>query len=196
MFAIYHIGLVAAWALYGALHSLLAALPVKHWLMDRLGKYAHYYRMAYAVVAIITLALLLAYHFSIVSPLMWKPGPAENIGGTVLLMAGVAIMVICARKYFAWMVGIDIFFRQAVPHTLEQHGLHRYMRHPLYTGTFLFIWSLFLLAPRLSNLITCACITVYTLIGISLEEKKLMMEFGDDYRQYAKKVARIIPGIF
>jgi protein-S-isoprenylcysteine O-methyltransferase Ste14 len=79
---------------------------------------------------------------------------------------------------------------------LEQGGLHRYVRHPLYFGTLLFIWSLFFIYPYLNNLLACIVITGYTVFGAMLEEKKLVAEFGEKYVDYKKQVPMLIPGIF
>jgi len=70
---------------------------------------------------------------------------------------------------------------------LELGGLHRYIRHPLYLGTLLVVWSLFLFFPSLSNVLACFMITAYTLAGIRLEERKLLQEFGEDYAAIAGK---------
>ena len=71
--------------------------------------------------------------------------------------------------------------------------IHRYVRHPLYLGTFIFIWGLWLTLPYLSLLISNAIITIYTLIGIGLEEKKLELLFGESYKSYKKRVPKILP---
>src|SRR5882724_486658 len=71
---------------------------------------------------------------------------------------------------------------------LELGGLHRYVRHPLYLGTLLSVWGLFLFFPLLSNLLACIMITLYTLLGIRLEEKKLLLQFGETYASYRRKV--------
>jgi methanethiol S-methyltransferase len=52
---------------------------------------------------------------------------------------------------------------------------------------------LFLLLPYLSLLIANSIITVYTLIGIGLEEKKLVNEFGESYSNYQASVPKLIP---
>jgi uncharacterized membrane protein len=78
--------------------------------------------------------------------------------------------------------------------TLELGGLHRYIRHPLYLGTLLLVWALFLFFPLLSNLLACGMITGYTLAGIRLEERKLLRQFGEAYASYQRKVPMLIPG--
>ena len=72
-------------------------------------------------------------------------------------------------------------------------GIHRHVRHPLYAGTFLFIWGLFIFMPFASLLISNFIITCYTLIGIRFEEQKLLREFGRPYEEYKKQVPKIIP---
>ena len=47
--------------------------------------------------------------------------------------------------------------------------------------------------PSLSNLISCSCITVYTIIGIYFEEKKLVKDFGESYIQYRDETPMLIP---
>lgn len=72
-------------------------------------------------------------------------------------------------------------------------GLHKIVRHPLYLGTFIFIWGIFIAFPYLSWLISSLIITVYTLIGIRFEEAKLRKEFGAQYDEYCKRVPMILP---
>ena len=55
------------------------------------------------------------------------------------------------------------------------------------------IWGLWLLLPTVSYLACGLIITVYTLIGIVLEEKKLVIEFGETYTTYQKQVPKLIP---
>jgi protein-S-isoprenylcysteine O-methyltransferase Ste14 len=67
------------------------------------------------------------------------------------------------------------------------------VRHPLYLGTFLFIWGAWLIIPLVSFGITNVVITLYTLIGIHFEERKLVEEFGQSYISYSRQVPKIIP---
>jgi len=74
-------------------------------------------------------------------------------------------------------------------------GIHKFVRHPLYTGTFLFIWGLLILFPTVSVLITDIVITSYTLVGLRFEEHKLEKEFGAAYKKYKQNVPMLIPKI-
>ena len=97
-------------------------------------------------------------------------------------------MGICIKKYFKQMIGI----MPAVP-KLEISGIHKFVRHPLYLGTFLFLIGLFLAFPLLTNLIGVSIIIIYTLIGIKIKKKKLIKLFGSSYELYKEKVPMIIP---
>jgi methanethiol S-methyltransferase len=91
------------------------------------------------------------------------------------------------------MSGLQAIQNSETKNTLQQSGLHKYVRHPLYLGTLLFIWGLFLVFPLVSNFIAATIITVYVLFGIRLEEKKLRLQFGNSYAEYAKRVPGLIP---
>lgn len=72
-------------------------------------------------------------------------------------------------------------------------GIHKIVRHPMYAGTFVFIWGLLIIFPYLSVLLVDTVITVYTLIGLHFEEQKLEIEFGNAYKVYKKQVPMLIP---
>jgi len=95
-------------------------------------------------------------------------------------------------KYFKLLSGIRSIYLATPPAELKLDGIHKYVRHPLYLGTLLFVWGLFFIFPFLNNLIAVVAITIYVLVGIKFEEKKLVKEFGNDYAEYIKNV----PGLF
>jgi protein-S-isoprenylcysteine O-methyltransferase Ste14 len=160
-----------------------------------LGEIFKYYRPVYSLFAAITLISLLWYQFSIKSILLFTSGMIRFGVSFILLMPGVIIMGICIHKYFYELSGIQVFQKSKTVKrpTLQQNGLHKYVRHPLYLGTILFVWGLFLLFPFLSNLIAATVLTIYVLIGTGMEEKKLLLEYGEEYYQYSKKVPKLIP---
>lgn len=158
------------------------------------GKFK-YYRPIYSLFAAITLILLLLYQFSIKSPLLFSSEMIRFGVSFILLLPGIIIMGICIYKYFYELSGIQAFQKErpVIKPTLQQKGLHKYVRHPLYFGTILFVWGLFLMFPFLGNLIAAFALTIYVLIGIGMEEKKLLLEYGEEYYQYSRKVPKLIP---
>lgn len=103
--------------------------------------------------------------------------------------------MISILKYFKLLSGVLTLYRAKPPAVLKLEGIHKYVRHPLYLGTLLFVWGLFLIFPLLNNLIAVIIITGYILIGIRLEEKKLLIEFGNSYADYISRVPMLIPGL-
>lgn len=73
---------------------------------------------------------------------------------------------------------------------LVTHGVHRYIRHPLYTAIFLILWG------RIFDeaaLMTAVWGSLYLLIGTRFEERKLRRIYGDAYVQYQSRVPRFLP---
>jgi len=79
------------------------------------------------------------------------------------------------------------------PEKVITTGLYSRMRHPQYTGAILsHIGITFLLSSFYSLLVTPLVIVVnYTLCW--KEEKELLREFGEEYRNYQKSVPRFFP---
>lgn len=196
MFIVNHSILVLFWLLFGILHSLLAADWWKRRMQRWLGPNFKYYHFAYSVFAAITLIGILVFQYAIDSHLLYA-APVWVKGLLCLpVLAGAAIMLVVIKKYFFSLSGISVFYKKQPPPVLEQGGLHRHVRHPLYFGTLLFIWSLFFVFPYLNNGLACIVITSYTVWGARLEEKKLIARFGEKYVAYKQKVPMIIPVSF
>ena len=104
-------------------------------------------------------------------------------------------MIISILKYFKLLSGIRTLYEAEPSTELLRGGIHNYVRHPLYSGTLLFIWGLFFIFPMLNNLIAVIIITGYVLVGIRLEEKKLLIDFGNMYADYMNRVPMLIPGL-
>lgn len=184
-----------SWILYCFVHSLLADATVKQRFQKILGNRFRYYRLWYSIFALTGLLLLLWYQFSRRSISLYTSEIIRYGASIILIVPGIIIMAICIRQYFYDLSGIQALQKDkpAVTLTLQQNGLHKYVRHPLYFGTLLFVWGLFLLYPLLSNLIAAVIITIYVLIGIRLEERKLLLEYGKEYEKYSRRVPKLIP---
>ncbi len=188
-----HLLLFLFWVLYGVLHSLLASLVLKKWLYKKAPAYEKYYRLGYSVFAVTSLAALLWFQFSITGIVLFTNKWLRFVPGIPFALAGLVMMTICSKNYFLHLLGVETFFKKDTAAILKTDGMHRFVRHPLYLGTFMFITGLFFCFPYLSNLIMVLVIILYTLIGIRLEEKKLLVEFGEAYRLYQTKVPKLIP---
>lgn len=68
---------------------------------------------------------------------------------------------------------------------------YRRVRHPIYLGFFIALWS----TPHMSagHLLLSAGLSIYILIGIRYEERDLVEQFGTTYVEYRLKVGMLIP---
>lgn len=190
---LHHIILAILWILYCVLHSVLASPGVKQAIQKTTGNAFRYYRLFYTLFAAVGLVALLVFQLSVRSEKLFHPTTFSVVTGALLAFAGLSLMFVCIRKYFVSLSGLKSLYEEAPAAELMITGIHRYMRHPLYSGTFLAIWGLWLLLPSVSLLIADTVITIYTLLAIPLEEEKLIAEFGDRYRLYQQNVPKLIP---
>ncbi len=84
--------------------------------------------------------------------------------------------------------------REPKPLPLTIQGPYKLVRHPLYFSSLLMIWS----SPDISadRLLFNVLWTTWIITGAILEEKDLVADFGDAYRDYQKTVPMIIPWRF
>jgi len=152
-----------------------------------------WYRLWYTLFAFVFLVALLFFQVNMTTLRLFISKGFLFIAGLVLCVGGLVLMLSCIYKYFMNLSGLRSLIIENFSGQLEITGIHRYLRHPLYLGTFSFIWGLALMEPYLSLVIADSIITVYTLIAIDFEEKKLVAEFGDQYRRYKAEVPKLIP---
>lgn len=187
-----HLLLTAGWLIYCGLHSVLANETIKVKIGERLRLSMANYRLLYNIFALASLIALLIFHFSVNSLKLFDSLFLSKWIGPVVLGLGLTGMLICIFKYFRQLSGIREIQDTKQP-VLETSGMHRFVRHPLYISTFVFLIGLFMLQPMLSNLIAVVIIIVYTIVAIKFEEEKLIKEFGDQYIEYKRKVPMLIP---
>jgi protein-S-isoprenylcysteine O-methyltransferase Ste14 len=191
-----HIILAAGWILFCIAHSVFASLRFKQFAGRWMGTQYKFYRFYYTIFAFISFAVIMIYLFTMKSFRIFESGTAVSIAGTIVALSGFIIMTICIRKYFMRLSGIKALLENKAEQELMITGIHKHVRHPLYLGTFIFIWGLLLLYPYWSLFIADAIITIYTLVGLQFEEKKLVEEFGEAYKIYKQKVPMLIPRFF
>ena len=188
--------ILTAGAIFGTIHSLLASHTVKQTAVRLLGASGQRYYRLFFVAAAVPLSLiyvglifllpdqviyLIPYPWSVISSLF------EFIG-----LAGLCVALFQTASLA--FLGLWPLLHPGQPEPEEKlitTGLFRYLRHPIYTFTILFLWF----SPRMTwNLLAFNIgITLYLIIGSHFEEQKLHRQFGEEYARYASHTPRFIP---
>ena len=79
---------------------------------------------------------------------------------------------------------------QAPDEELRVDGLHRYVRHPLYSGLFLVLWGH---GQTEFALATAVWGSFYLIIGARFEERRLIDRYGAAYAIYQSRVPALFP---
>ncbi|MEI7492167.1 MAG: DUF1295 domain-containing protein [Bacteroidota bacterium] len=186
------------WAGYCALHSYLISIGFSNLMNRLLKKYYAFYRVLYILISLFLLIPLINYTAQLDNKEIIIYGPVLNIL-RYLLISGSLIM-------FFWAFFFDYdplsFFgvRQIInfgkvkktneSDELKKSGLLGIMRHPMYFALIVYLWSQ---THKMADIVVNAVLTVYIIIGTILEEKKLVLEFGEKYIKYQKEVPMLIP---
>jgi methanethiol S-methyltransferase len=182
-----------AWLLYGAIHSLMASSFFKDFMSKILGKNYRFYRLIYNLIAFASLIPVLILQFSVEKTPLWQVSDYEQVIGKFICVWGVIFIATALQGYdLGEFSGFDLA-NDNKPQELKTDGLLKYMRHPIYFGILLLVWGLFIADASTRNLTGAIAVTIYLLVGIYFEEKKLVETYGEAYQNYQKQVAMLIP---
>lgn len=120
------------------------------------------------------------------APVLW----AIYLGGWGLLFAAV-FMIDMPDLFGLRQVNEHLHGRDPEPLDFQTPLLYRFMRHPIMTGFLIVFW----VTPEMTvgRLLFAAGMTVYILVGVTLEQRDLVAAFGDRYRQYQSTVPMFVP---
>ena len=189
--------LVLLWITYCGLHSGLIANTVTTIVKLKLGVNYRYYRISYNIFAIVTLIPVVVYTHSIKqTPFFCWEGFLMPVR-YILLVSGLLILYVGSRHYdmqtFLGLRQIKLGVNHNLINTsgkIDSTGILGIIRHPFYSGSILILWSNDL---DTSILIVNIILSLYLIIGTFLEEQKLIQEFGNEYREYQRKVSMLFP---
>lgn len=187
--------LILGTVVYAVVHSLLASLGVKAWVYHHLGPIAYrWYRLAYNLFAAISGLPILILFYLLPDQILYQiPFPWILLSGLGQL-TGVLVIIIGILQTDAWhFIGLGQITQPGkdTSAVMVTHGLYKWVRHPLYTGGLLFIWFMPWMTQNLLTLFIL--LTIYLIVGAKLEEKRLIYEFGDEYRAYQARVPMLLP---
>jgi protein-S-isoprenylcysteine O-methyltransferase Ste14 len=179
---------------FASIHSFMASLSFKRLIVRVLGSWADkLYIPIYSLIVVITLLplvyLLKKYPgrllYTIPSPWSWLMIGGQKIAFFISpksLLDGSHRFNI--RSQLSGPAAPD-----ATP--LNIRGIYRWIRDP-FTLSALIIMLLTSLMT-VNRLVTYILTTIYLYIGYLHWENRLVLQFGDEYREYQKHVHRLIP---
>ena len=148
--------------------------------------------LAVALLAEAALAAVAPRRLPGLVPLAPASAAVLRATGTVMVLGATALMLAAQLDLGAsWRVGIDEGARPG----LVTGGLYRYSRNPIYVAMLTALLGFALLLP--------SWISLGLLIGAGLgirrhvwdEEAYLARTYGEEYRRYAARVGRFVPGV-
>jgi methanethiol S-methyltransferase len=185
------------WTLWCTLHSTLIATRVTDYMKKKVGDRFRFYRLFYNAVSLVTLVPVVYYSSSIREAPVFRWEGHLVIVKYLLLVTSIYLFIAGGRRYsISQFLGIRQIKTGRANRTLSEHdtfdtsGILGALRHPWYTGAIIAFWA------RDISPLTCLIniiISAYFVIGTILEERKLVLEFGERYRKYQKNVSMFIP---
>jgi protein-S-isoprenylcysteine O-methyltransferase Ste14 len=182
-------------ALFGVQHSLMARGPVKDWLTRVVPEAAE--RSTFVLSSAVALSILY-WGWRPLDGLVWAvshPVPGAVLWG--LFAAGWLVALVATFQIdhaaFVGLAQVVAAARGAAQPELpfQTPGLYRYVRHPMMTGLLVGFWA----TPRLTvgHLLFASGMTVYIVVGVSLEERSLTETLGPEYERYCEEVPMLLP---
>lgn len=186
------------WAGYCWFHSYLISIRFTKLMTRLLKKYYAFYRLFYILISLILLIPLINFTSHSDNEVIIIYGTTFNFVRYVLIWGSLLMF------FWAFFFNYDSlsFFgiRQILnfgkiketnpSEEIKKNGLLGIMRHPMYLALIIFLWCQ---TFRVTDIVVNTVLTIYVLIGTWLEEKKLVLEFGETYVKYKHEVPMLIP---
>jgi protein-S-isoprenylcysteine O-methyltransferase Ste14 len=115
-----------------------------------------------------------------------------QVGGTVLVVAGVALAIWSRRVLGSnWSGAVRILEGQR----LVRRGPYAFVRNPIYSGIVLAVLGSSLMRGTAGSLVGVALVVAALWQKGRMEERFLVAEFGEEYAAYQREVKFLIPFI-
>lgn len=183
--------------LFAVQHSVMARPAFKRWWTRIIPHSCE--RSTYVLISSLLLVLIFW---------QWRPIPI-----TIWHVEGLPAAALTAIFWTGWLIALASTFqidhfelfglRQAVEalrgaaarmQAFKTPFLYRLVRHPLMLGLLIAFWA----APHMTagHLLFAVMNTAYILVGVRLEERDLIAEFGASYEYYRQRVPMLMPRLF
>ena len=124
-----------------------------------------------------------------------------NLWSTLLGVGDLGMMISMIAGYALLFVGIGIFiqgwrelYRARQQNRLATDGLYGLVRHPQYTGLFIGLFGEGVVHwPTLFSVALFPVIVLAYALLARREERKVLVQFGEEYRAYRRRVPMFLP---
>ncbi|MBK9122324.1 MAG: DUF1295 domain-containing protein [Chloroflexi bacterium] len=187
---------------YGVLHTWLAG-AFKPVFRSRFGDRAYegLYRILFNVIAAAGLGAigLLMILLDAREPVIWiLPASLEPVLIAIQAVGIVGAVVSLLQVDLGRFAGLSQLRAYLAgdplplpPEPLRITGIYRWVRHPLYLFSLMALWPVTVM--RGAYLGFCIGATIYFVVGSLYEERRMIAVFGDEYREYQRQTAWLIP---
>lgn len=186
--------MILTFFLWALLHSLLASASVKNVAKVWFGEnwLDRYYRFFYNAFASISFLPALYFLTMEVGPKIYQfSAPFTFLARAVQAALLVLMVYSVGQTGLLKFLGLRSQLNIVGTASFVSNGLYKLVRHPIYTTGLALLW----LEPSMTSikLTFNILVTLYILIGIQFEERRLLREFGDTYFEYRSKTPMLIP---
>lgn len=190
--------LSSIWVGYCFLHSYLISIRFTNFLTRTLKDYYAFYRLFYVLISIVLLIWIIYIPTQLDNEIVITNVPPWSIirqaltWGSLLMFFWAFFFNYDSLSFFGIRQILNFGEVKQTNRTeeIKKNGLLALTRHPMYLALIIYLWcQTFTMADIVVNTI----LTIYVIIGTVLEEKKLVLEFGDAYRKYQQEVPMLIP---
>ena len=182
-------------ALFGVQHSVMARQGFKAWLTRIVPPPVE--RSTYVMISSLLLALVL-WQWRPIPTVLWHVEATWAQLVIWFLFAGGWFMALAATflTHHFEMLGVKqalAYFRGKPCSTAKfrERALYRWVRHPIMLGQIIAFWAI----PTMTagHLLFAAIMLAYILIGLHFEERDLVKAHGDAFRDYQRRIPKLVP---
>jgi methanethiol S-methyltransferase len=188
--------IIFLWTAYCALHSFLISIQFTKLMTRLLKNYYAFYRLFYIALSIILIIPLLKYsgqpdnQILITYPMPLNIVRQILVSGSLIMFGWAFFFNYDSLSFFGIRQILNFGRKTISSNEIRKDGLLGVIRHPMYLALIVFLWCRIF---TITDLVVNTLLTIYVFIGTFLEEKKLVLEFGDSYIRYQQEVPMLIP---